>query len=74
MDYAVLDAEGNCINRIVWDGNPGWQPPEGCTAVPDPDGNYSVPNVVLEVVEPEDPLESLSYDQKQALVALLNNQ
>lgn len=40
MQYAVLNAEGQCINRILWDGIAPWNPPEGCQAVPDPDNNY----------------------------------
>jgi hypothetical protein len=42
MNYAILNADGVCINRILWDGNNDWQPPEGCTAVPDPDNTYSI--------------------------------
>ena len=42
MNYAILNADGVCINRILWDGNNDWQPSEGCTAVPDPDNTYSV--------------------------------
>ncbi len=37
MNYAILNAQGQCINRVLWDGESDWQPPEGCTAVPDPD-------------------------------------
>jgi hypothetical protein len=40
--YAILNSEGRCINRTLWDGNSGWQPPAGCTAIPDPDGLYPV--------------------------------
>ena len=38
--YAVLNAQGVCINRIVWDGVSDWSPPDGCTAVADPDCLY----------------------------------
>lgn len=41
MQYAVLNAEGQCVNRVLWDGVSPWNPPEGCQAVPDPDGIYS---------------------------------
>jgi len=41
MRYAVLNAEGKCINRVIWDGVTPWSPPEGCQAVPDPDNKYS---------------------------------
>jgi hypothetical protein len=40
MIYAILNSQGKCINRIVWDGQAKWQPPQGCTAVPDPDGSH----------------------------------
>lgn len=33
MQYAIIDASGNVINSVMWDGGPEWQPPEGCTAV-----------------------------------------
>lgn len=71
MIYAVLNANGDCIDHIVWDGQTQWQPPEGCTAVADPDRSY----VVLESEQPveEDPLESLTFEQKQALISLLQN-
>lgn len=42
MIYAILNADGKCINRIVWDGETNWQPPAGCTAVADPDNFYSI--------------------------------
>ena len=42
MIYAILDSEGKCINRTIWDGVSDWQPPEGCTAVADPDGLYQI--------------------------------
>jgi hypothetical protein len=32
--YAVIDGAGNVVNTVVWDGGPGWQPPDGTTAVP----------------------------------------
>ena len=73
MNYAILDAEGRCINRILWDGETGWQPPTGCTAVADPDNLHQI------YVEPQpdpqpDPLTSLTDEQKAALIALLSNQ
>lgn len=40
MQYAILNAEGQCVNRILWDGIAPWSPPEGCQAVPDPDNQY----------------------------------
>lgn len=42
MIYAVFNSEGKCINRTVWDGQAKWQPPQGCTAIPDPDGNHTL--------------------------------
>lgn len=72
MIYAILDSEGKCINRTIWDGVSEWQPPEGCTAVPDPDGVYQI--YVEPQPEPEpdpDPLANLTPEQKTALIALL---
>ena len=69
MQYAILNAEGICINRIIWDGNSDWQPPAGCTAVADPDNNY--PIYQEPQYEPADPLASLTEEQKAALLALL---
>jgi hypothetical protein len=40
MIYAILNSQGKCINRTVWDGKSDWQPPDGCTAIPDPNGNH----------------------------------
>jgi hypothetical protein len=71
MNYAILNAEGRCINRILWDGESDWQPPEGCTAVADPESNYSIP--LPEPQPPADPLASLTDEQKAALIALLQS-
>lgn len=75
MTYAVLNEEGKCINRVVWDGKSPWSPPEGCTAVYDPDNQY--PIYIEPQPEPEtpvDPLASLTQEQKEALINLLQNQ
>lgn len=70
MEYAILNSEGQCINRILWDGESDWQPPEGCTAVEDPDNLYSIYREPAP--EPEvDPLATLTNEQKTALLALL---
>lgn len=72
IPYAVLNNEGVCINRVLWDGETDWQPPEGCTAVPDPDGTYQIYVEPQPEPEPEpDLLVSLTPEQKAALVALL---
>lgn len=42
MIYAILDSEGKCLNRIIWDGKSDWRPPEGCTAVVDSDNVYQI--------------------------------
>lgn len=73
MQYAILNAEGICINRILWDGESDWQPPKGCTVIADPDNLHPI------YVEPqpeatEYPLASLTPEQKAALVALLQQQ
>lgn len=69
ITYAILNAEGVCINRILWDGETEWQPPENCTAVADPDNLHPI------YTEPQpqsaDPLASLTEEQKVALLALL---
>jgi hypothetical protein len=73
MNYAILNDQGQCINRILWDGESDWQPPAGCTAVPDPDNLHSI----HQEPQPEpdvDPLASLTDEQKAALVALLQGQ
>lgn len=31
--YAVVDAEGNIVNTVVWDGEAEWSPGEGLQAV-----------------------------------------
>jgi hypothetical protein len=70
MNYAILNADGICINRILWDGETDWQPPAGCTAVPDPDNLHPIhqePQPETEV----DPLASLTDEQKAALLDLL---
>lgn len=72
MIYAILDSEGKCINRTVWDGVTEWQPPEGCTAVPDPDGVYQICCENQPAPNP-DPLASLTAEQKAALLALLQS-
>ena len=69
INYAILDSDGTCINSVQWDGVTEWQPPEGCTAVPDPEFNYSIP--MPEPQPPADPLASLTDEQKLALIALL---
>jgi hypothetical protein len=73
MNYAILNAQGQCINRILWNGESGWQPPEGCTAVADPDNLHPIHQE--RQPEPEvDPLAALTDEQKAALVALLQGQ
>jgi len=72
MDYAILDADNNCINRILWDGESPWQPPEACTAVADPDSLYPIYTEPQPKTEAKaDLLASLTDEQKAALVALL---
>lgn len=75
MIYAILDSNGQCINRIVWDGSNGWQPPEGCTAVPDDEGLYAI-QVAPQSEQQGDPaavLSTLTDEQRAALLALLGN-
>lgn len=70
MQYAILNAEGICINRILWDGESNWQPPEGCTAVADPDNLHPI-YAKPQPEPPVDLLASLTEEQKAALLALL---
>jgi hypothetical protein len=73
MKYAILNADGICINRILWDGESNWQPPDGCTAVPDSDNLHPIQQEPQS--EPEvDPLASLTDEQKAALMLLLQQQ
>ena len=59
MTFAILNAKGVCINRCLWDGMSEWQPPEGCTAIADPDNLH--PIYVEPQPEPDlDPLASLT--------------
>jgi len=72
IQYAILNSEGRCINRCEWDGITEWQPPEGCTAIPDPDNLH--PIYTEPQPEPEakaDPLADLTAEQKAALIELL---
>lgn len=69
-EYAILNAEGICINRVLWDGESEWQPPEGCTAVADPDNLHPI-YAEPQLEPPADPLASLTPEQKELLVALL---
>ena len=68
IQYAILNADGVCINRCLWDGVTAWQPPEGCTAVADPDNLHQI---YMEPQSDPDPLVSLTPEQKAALLALL---
>lgn len=69
MIYAILNTDGICINRIIWDGKSVWQPPEGCTAIADPDNLHPIHQEPRP--EPADPLAGLTEEQKAALLALL---
>ena len=42
ITYAILNAEGVCVNRILWNGVSDWQPPDGCTAVADPESLHLI--------------------------------
>lgn len=46
IPYLVLDSQGECVNRVMWDGDAStWQPPADCNAVPDSDFLESVEQV-----------------------------
>ena len=32
-NYAIIDSATLVINVVVWDGLPGWTPPDDCSAV-----------------------------------------
>lgn len=70
--YAILNAEGECINRVVWDGETPWSPPDGCTAIADPNNLHPI-KIEQVAVENPDPLANLTEEQKQALIALLQS-
>ena len=72
MNYAILNAEGRCINRILWDGETDWQPPAGCTAVADPDNLHQI-YTEPQPEFPADPLASLTPEQRTALLELLQS-
>lgn len=42
MIYAILNSEGRCIDRTIWDGQSEWRPPDGYMAVPDPHGRHQI--------------------------------
>lgn len=69
MIYAILDTDGKCINRVLWDGESDWQPPESCTAVADPNNRH--PIYREHDPQPADPLATLNPEQKAALLAFL---
>lgn len=68
--YAILNADGICINRVLWDGESDWQPPEGCTAIADPNNLHPIYQEPLPE-PPADPLATLTPEQKAALLAFL---
>lgn len=75
ISYAILNQEGKCINRCLWDGVSEWQPPEGCTTIADPDNQYPiyqepVPAPVITGNTLEEVLSTLTDEQKAALAEL----
>ena len=74
MIYAIIDGQGKCINRIIWDGSGGWMPPEGCTAVPDEEGLYQIEQPEGQIPAQPDILSTLTEEQKLALIQLLQSQ
>jgi len=36
--YLVLDASGTVVNVVQWDGEAPWEPGEGLTLTPSPEG------------------------------------
>ena len=71
--YAIFNAEDICINRVLWDGESDWQPPAGCTVVPDPDNTYPI-HVEPKPEAASNPLDSLTAEQREALIAFLQPQ
>jgi hypothetical protein len=55
MNYAILDSNGVCINHILWDGKTKWKPPEGCTAVPDPNQQHKIVSTTVEAISTAEP-------------------
>ena len=78
VEYAILNSDGTCVNRCLWDGVSDWQPPEGCTVLPDPDNAYRIVQEPRPEPEPEpesdpdfDVLANLTPMQKAAFLALI---
>ncbi len=38
--YFLVDADNSIVGSVVWDGNPGWQPPHWLRAVKANDGHW----------------------------------
>lgn len=58
--YAILNSEGVCVNRVLWDGLSDWQPPDGCSVVLDEDGLYPIPAAAAENIPAEDAKEQVT--------------
>lgn len=74
--YALLSAEGEVVNVILWDGEDGYQPPDELTAVACPDeagpgwqlqeGEWVAP-----VEPPEDPIDPQADAREEAVSVLV---
>jgi hypothetical protein len=76
ISYAILNKDGRCVNRCLWDGVSAWQPPEGHTVIADPDNLYPIELESAPAPPPVDNtlegvLSSLTDEQKAALAELL---
>lgn len=48
IPFAVLNAAGEVVNIVLWDGETAWEPPDGCHAVADPGRLYAFRAVELD--------------------------
>jgi hypothetical protein len=55
--YAILNNEGRCINRVLWDGESNWTPPKDCTAIKDPDNLYPIVILSPEITTVEENID-----------------
>lgn len=62
-NYAILDSNGVIINKVVWDGQESWIPPEGLTYEEDINNEWTIGGTLIDSVytpptyPPEEPEE-----------------
>lgn len=48
--YIIVDESGNIVNRIVWDGEPSWEPQAGQSVIEDQNNEYDIGGTYIEGV------------------------